>query len=361
MFLVSLFVYFFTFNIGISQECRDRNTWPFSSESIWNMPIGSNAQFMTSNIFIGTQKYPLPNNFFGDVDFYFNVTDKDPVFPWYNQGHWGSGSYCNITGNFVGNIHFPSNIIIDNFGNNNAAAILQPDNITLLQMQPLYHCNNTSPILALSWGLKQNVSILGDGIFGCHGGSGLSSIGGTIRKGELTTNIQDYTTMKHALKLEFLANEYYYGGYEYPCYRWPASDCDGYHHDNSSKLVYNGTNEYFTPGTLLGIPTNDTTKNILDNKLKTYPGKKIMWTLMNYGGYIVDDTAVNRGTICVEYGVTDEFEETYNESFNAKKGSTFYDDLLIIFQSLKIIKNNDVNNVGGGGTPIQPISPPICT
>ena len=204
------------------------------------------------------------------------------------------------------------------------------------------------------------MSVLSDGIYGCHGGSGLSSIGGTIRMNELTTNLTNYKTMKHALKLEFFAHDYYYGGYDYPCYHWPAIQCDSYQHNNSSRLVYDGKNPYFTPGSLLAIPTNNNTLNILQNKLITPPGKKIYWTLMNYGGYVVDDSAENDGTICVEDGVMEQFQQIFNQSFIAHPGSTFYNDLLLAFQNLKIVKNNGENSIGGGGTPLQPLAPPIC-
>eukprot|EP01084_Bolivina_argentea_P062227 113772_1 len=252
-----------------SQSCRDRTKWPFSSTSIWNMPIGSSAKFSDANIFNGSTKHPLPNNFFGDTDYWFQVNDKSPFIKWYDEGFWGQNKpYCEIVGPLLAPIQFPANTIVGNntFNNNNAAAILQPDNITLLQMQPLYICNaNTGPLFAQSYGLKQNVSILEDGIFGCHGGSYLSSIGGTIRKGELTDDAVT-NNIKHALKLQFLAREYYYGAYSYPCYRWPASACDGYAHDNSSSLVYNGTDPWFTPGALLAVPST------VKLELKTVPG-----------------------------------------------------------------------------------------
>ena len=54
------------------------------------------------------------------------------------------------------------------------------------QMQPLYHCNETRPIFAEIYCIEhENVSILGDGIYGYHLGSDLSSVGDTIRDFEL--------------------------------------------------------------------------------------------------------------------------------------------------------------------------------
>ena len=57
-------------------------------------------------------------------------------------------------------------------------------------------------------GFDNRTSIFGDGIGGAHGGSGLSSIGGSIRLGEL---LPGAPPIPHALKIE-LGNWWYYGG-----------------------------------------------------------------------------------------------------------------------------------------------------
>ena len=117
-------------NIG---QCH----FPFLFVTSNSVPIGSGAEFVDSGIFDESSNHPLPNNFFGDPDFFYIVDDSSPIFPWYNQGHWGqpdtNASYRTITGNLVGNIRFPADTIINNFGNNNALGILQPDNKTLFQ------------------------------------------------------------------------------------------------------------------------------------------------------------------------------------------------------------------------------------
>eukprot|EP01084_Bolivina_argentea_P025787 47950_1 len=321
------------------------------------MPIGSNAKFVDSYLFDTNKGNELPHTIHGDMDIIEIVTNDTPLFDWYNQGHWGPPdtyeAYCTITGNYVGKIRFPKNSTINLYGHNNAAAILQPDNVTIYQMQPLYHCNESGPILAQAafFEYGQNVSILGEGIRGAHGGSGLSSIGGTIRKGELIGN--DIHSIKHALKLEFFANVYYYGQYDYSCYRWPAHNCDSYVHKNNSNLEYNGTNSWFMPGALLAVPSD------VQLNLTTIPGQKMFWALQNFGGYIVDDTASNRCSMCIEYGVKPEFEEYWGYEFEATEGN-WYEDVVKVFQQLKIVINNNVTTIGGGGEPLQPLAPPIC-
>ena len=73
-------------------------------------------------------------------------------------------------------------------------------------------------------------SILGDGAWGAHGGSGLSAIGGTIRSGELSP---DAPPIPHALKLEGFAHDQYYSGTQgkeeaWTMYKWPALGHDIY-------------------------------------------------------------------------------------------------------------------------------------
>ena len=352
---------FFSITLSSSDNCRDPYYSPFSSDSIWLTPIGSNAQYMDAGLF-RNKSYP-PNDFFSDDDYFIVTKDTDPVFPWYNQGWWGTNgnlTHCDVIGHYVNTLHFPANLSVTAFGNNNAAGILQPDNDTLILTQPLYKCNETAPILSIyaQWKGTNNgtLSIRSNGTYGGHGGSGLSAIGGTIRLGELLPNTPP---ISHALKLELWAHIYYYA--QNPCYNWPANTCDGYHNNCPDDPIacYGGTNPYLTPGSLLAIPVNISEQ--LNNTLTTIPAKKILYALTYYGGYLVDDTYWNRATFCTMHGVTDEFQAYYNYSFNTSPNSPFYNDLLLIFQNLAIVINNSPTSIGGGGTPLQPLAPPLCT
>ena len=109
---------------------------------------------------------------------------------------------------------------------------------------------------------------------------------------------------------------------------------------------------------MLAIPSN------LTVNVTTVPAKKILFALQNYGGYLVDDTFDNRGTVGTEHGVTDEFQVAYGYPFDSRSngtGSTWYADMLALFQSLRVIINNSNKTIGGGGTPLQPPAPPLCS
>jgi len=300
----------------------------------------------------------MPKSFFSDDDYFIATTANDPQVPWFNQGWWGEPggtAHCNITGSYVGLLHFPANLTVTAFDNNNAAAILQPDNDTLVLTQPLYVCTPRAAILSiLDTSIHGRTSIRGNGTWGGHGGSSLSAIGGTIRRGEL---LPGSGPIRHALKLELFAKDYYYD--KAPGFLWPALNCDGYAFACSENPnCYGGKNIFLSPGSLLAIPLNVSAS--IAGKMKTEPATSLLWTLTNYGGYLVDDTYYTRGTICTEHGVTDEFKSAWGYSFNALPGDDFYADLLLVFQNLWIVTNNGPYSIGGGGSPLQPLAPPIC-
>ncbi len=232
--------------------------------------------------------------------------------------------------------------------------------------QPLYRCNESSPILSLLDSAHGLTSVRGNGTWGGHGGSSLNAIGGTLRLGELLPN--STSPPLHALKLELFAHQYYFGqpsGATWnTCYRWPALNCDGYALDcagAAGSYCYNGSNPLLTPGALLAIPL--TNLSYVTSNLATAPGRMLAWTLANYGGYLVDDTYADRATICVEHMFEQQFEDAWGYPFNAQQGgpgAEWMQDVFTIFRALFIVANNGADSIGGGGKPAQPVAPPPC-
>ena len=255
----------------------------------------------------------------------------------------------------------------------------------------------------------------GDGALGAHGGSGLSGVGGTIRLGELFSS----APIGHALKLELqhrasaswrqplsvLTNptvipsqlpsawlarwltqssptlgiacfsEWYFGGHPLqPCsvynqgrrqYVWPATGSDS-GSDTTPNGLYRGTLPSLAPGALLAIPAAHASRV----QTTTAIGGKIKEALVDYGGYLVDDTgAGNSAAICMHADVNAEmrsavgYSMTYPHGVSAAPtdpGRALYDDLLALFQALHVVTTNGPHAVGGGGVPRQPTKPPIC-
>ena len=96
--------------------------------------------------------------------------------------------------------------------------------------------------------------------------------------------------IQHALKLELWAHRYYFYNYSSAfydsCYTFPAIGCDSYY--NSPGDGYNGTLPYLKPGALLAIRPQDQAG--VAALLSTQPAKLLLDALVDYGGYIVDDT-----------------------------------------------------------------------
>lgn len=148
-------------------------------------------------------------------------------------------------------------------------------------------------------------------------------------------------------------------------YIWPATGSDGGSNQAPGGL-YEGTDPALAPGTLLAIPA--ALASIV--KTSTVAGQKIKQALVDYGGYIVDDTGGgNSAAICMEADVNAEMRElfkytmTYPHGVSNKQldpGRALYQDLHNIFTTLHAVTNNGPGRVGGGGTPRVPTKPPIC-
>ena len=250
-----------------------------------------------------------PDRMYVDTDYFIATAPTDPPTPFVDQGWWGSDAQCGRDhccrkpgARTIGTLPFPRDWTI-NMTSNNAAAVLMPDRETLVQFQPLVRCTPGSPLFSLppaefmNWPGKKNLSILGDGAWGAHGGSHLSSIGGTVRRGEL---LPSAPPIPHALKLMLFAERYYWpGNASVPCFRWPALNCDGPNPCKGcapgpgSGNFYNGSNPHLRPGALLAVPPA-LSAGIATN-ISTPVAKRLLDALTDYGGYLDDNTASNSG------------------------------------------------------------------
>jgi hypothetical protein len=160
-----------------------------------------------------------------------------------------------------------------------------PDGKTLVNFNGTARCQQGSPLYGNWFGQSD---IYGDGIAGGHGGSALSSIGGSIRKGELLND----EPIHHALKIDLWGKWLYYNSSSpTPGRRWPAALADF----NASNQ-YKGSNPALVMGSLLAIPPNVTAESL---GLTTKVGKSFK-ALQNYGAYVVDDADWDDNYICVE-------------------------------------------------------------
>lgn len=344
---------------------RNALQWPFASTSPWNMPIGSSASYVNVSMPSygpnnGGNYTPMPNI---DPEHIVLSPASPQVSIVYSSAGWG-GNRCTVTGGSVGglpvsSVPVPATYTVPSDNTNSCAAFLLSDGRTIFQCQPLAICVAAGNGTALSayWA---NQDLYGDGIIGCHGGSNLSAIGGSIRVGELRPG---QTGMRHALKLNVDGN-----GILAPqtslanSYRWPATTADGdwstYGSTNSGQ--YSG----MKMGALLAIPAS---VDITAIGLTSSPGQQLAWTLQNYGIYIVDTGGTGYGyAFCAEESPAGSKQAEFLADWGyglfgrINDNTPWTNDVQTCMTHTWLVDNNSVSTVGGGGTPRQPLAPPIA-
>ena len=332
---------------------RDPWLWPFASTSIWNTPIGSNAQYVPANL--GQLTYVNP-----DPEFFVRVTSADPAVTLYFPG--GPYRADGTAVSWLGSMQVPNDFMVpdvdldpNNYSTpNDCSTFLQTDNESLIQLQPTTRLAVGGPI----WGFPQNGENAGgglheDGMYGTHYGAGLSAIGGSIRKGEISS----VNPIRHAIKIELTWTNLYFNPNnntnDYGTYRWPAKNSDGGADGVQNPAQhYSGTNPALAQGALLALLPSATERSL---GLTTAAGKKLFHAFQDYGAYVVDTTGVtgNWINIPVEDGVQ-------NTELTDWTGA-FYKDMAAIYANLYVVNNNSPTSIGGGGTPraLEPL--PIAT
>jgi len=332
---------------------RDPVLWPFSRDSIWNLPIGASAVYVPANIQQATQRGMTT-----DPDVIILTPNATMTAVYYNSDGWSGGSRCTPQGNVLFNAPIPGNFVVQGAGPNNpdgttpnyATAILMPDGHTLIQGQPFARCTADGP--ATMWWSVSN-DLYGTGVEGGHGGSKLSSIGGTIRLGELVPG----GVIRHVMKVNLYGlNNYYYDGTTHG-YRWPASQAD-----SCASSCYGGTTPALRMGSLLAIPAS---VNIDSLGLETEPAKILARAFQDYGAYAVDDTAWSVYALETEFGPQGRVEDQFNTAWGfpinaASKTVPWARDMDRLFGALNVIDNwdetqwlsvsasNGTQGVGGG-------------
>lgn len=347
----------FLANVAAATGGRDPLKQPFSTGSIWNMPIGSGAIYLPANLPANPGKNiwaKMP----GIDDEHIVLKPTAPLTRInVSTAAWSGRNRCAATGGQLLQVPMPSNYIVPNSTSNSSSSFLLADGRSIVQTQPLARCTAGGPGTAL---VKfAPVDLYGPGITGAHGGSGLSAIGGSIRVGELRPGS---TGPRHVLKLAVYARESLYKcSSRSNCFRWPAVTSDSYAVGNYG---VNNPNSHpsMKMGSLLAIPPA-TNLNALG--LETAPARQLAWTLQNYGAYIVDDTYAPGFFLNAEVGpdgsVPAQFKADYGFDMEQKvQGNTpWMRDIQRLAKALYVVSNNGPSSIGGGGTPRQPLAPQI--
>lgn len=336
---------------------RDPLLQPFSEKSIWNMPIGSKAVYTHAHLEPATEA-----GLTIDEDYIVLCPDESLIGIYENKAGWDrEKDRCRKEGRLLFSAPIPESFIVsrdtwDGDTPNAGLAVLMPDGRTIKQTQPFAKCGTTE---ATSQYVFSDTDIYGDGLYGAHGGSGLSAIGGTLRIHELTPTSGP---IKHALKINVFGRKNIYYDNVTKGYRWPARAADAYAADHYYKDRTFEIVAACRMGALLAIPAN---QMISDLKLETEPAKILAQALQDYGAYLVDDTGWNVYAFVTEWSpkgrFTDEFRRNWGFSFSEQSlDIPWARDIARLFASLYIVDSNTVTTIGGGGEPRVPLAEPLA-
>lgn len=351
---------------------------PFASTSIWNMPIGTGAVYAACNYTSNphnSASMPIPYNDNEQIC----LTPTAPLTAIrYSSAGFSGGNRCNPTNNppsyiqdpFVTDCPIPTSYVHPSDTQNSQGVFLKADGRTLYQFLCFTRCvagGVPTAYLQDPGSVKHvpflpNEDLYGSGIHGSHGASGLSSLGGTLRLGEMRPG--QATGPKHALKIDVDPTAMLHKPTSLTdAYRWPANKADSYWGAAGS-----GYGQFISApvackmGALLAIPTS---VNINSLGFETTPGLMLAWTLQNYGAYIVDSTGGASISMCTEEGYhgsfTAQFQSDWGFPWLARQSpSTAWGrDFVRCYTHFSVVDNNSPTSIGGGGTPLQPLAPDI--
>jgi hypothetical protein len=319
-----------------SIDLRSPYTWPFSWDSIWNIPIASTATYASANIAsAGTYEGP------GEADY----DSIDPSFPvvTLEDARVANGATGPVS------VHGDPDMTANGQWNT-CAAFLGTNDITIYQGQTTELTAGGNPSFGgtadATW---LPVNIEGTGTAGCHGGSGLSGLGGTLTLANLTQS----GPITHALKIALDGSVNYSdagGGF-----RWPALTADPGYNEPGSASYYGGSNPNLQEGTLLALPPS-----ISPSSFSNATVAKLAQAMQDYGSYIVDNTGADNDNsmLITNYNAWSTLNaDLCSTSCSAPGTEVFSSQLNTLIRDLEVVTNNTAATPGGGAIGVSRCAP----
>lgn len=329
---------------------RNPLLWPFESDSIWNTARGASATLHPAQL--------TPSHIDLDVDYLVRTSATDPLTQTYKYATFGpgrcQGNISQPQGRYhpelSGPIHVPTSFVLPDATRtpyatpNNSSAFLDPDGHTLLQFNATARCAPSAPL----YGYRTfDGDIRGNGRLGGHLGSGLSSIGGDVRAGELFGT----QPLDHALKVDVTPSALAYSpSSATPGYRWPADLADGY-----AAEEYRGRDPQLVMGSLLAIPVSATATSL---GLRTEAGRRLLAAFQSYGAYIADTTGDADASLGVDSGALPDYRARTGHDLDMD--ADLQSDLQRLFRALQVVTDDGPATVGGPGARLAPPAPPLA-
>jgi hypothetical protein len=320
---------------------RNAYLQPFTSTSMWNQPIGTGAVYVPAQI-----APPTVRSLTADE----TVTLMDPSAP-LTPIALNGGQHSDRCGGgaAITTAPIPPAFMLPSSTSNNGYAVVGSDGSSLTEGGAFARCSPGGAATAAS--ARAFGSIYGDGLTGGAGGSGLSTLGGLLRVNELVPGGQ----IHHAVRINLDGASDLFpgpGGF-----RWPATHEDGY-----GPTYYGGHTPALKMGALLALPAN---LNLASLGVTSGPGMILAQALQNYGAYVSNDTKRPVFSIDTESGdasMINQFQSAWGYPFETAGvgGSPWANDIMTILNNLSVVDNNSAASIGGGGTPLVPLAPPLA-
>jgi hypothetical protein len=292
--------------------------WPFTWDSIWNMPISSSAQYVTSGIKVTSTYQNVGSSDYDSVD---------PSFPLktLTNGRLANGSTGAVS------VHVDPAMTAGGEWNT-CSAFLGSDEQTVYQGQTTQLNSGGNPSFSgtddVTW---PTISLESNGSAGCHGGSSLSGLGGTLTDSDITGN----APIQHVLKVMF--NGYINYSNKNGGFRWPATVADYGYNISGNVNYYDGNNPDVVEGSLMALPPTIIPTSFSDPLIQ-----KLATALQDYGAYIVDNTAGGPSDASASV-VTN-----YNANTDFNRSGDFAGELNTLLMDLEVVNNNTASTPGGG-------------
>jgi hypothetical protein len=318
-----------------TSDPRDPTQIPFASDSVFNLPLGSgaqwqyNAQLAGAGVFLNTA-----GNYNLNI---YSSTAADPLVTVYVDGSAGgpSGTYT---------FHIPAGAegAGPAVGGDNSIAI---DDTSTHTWYSFYYFHYTSPTTATA-AFGSAEPDYGSGIQ-FDGGNWDSGVG-TLRASDLQTG-----SINHMLRMELdptmLMSWDRNSTSVVAPYAWPTTREDGFANNpggvnGSGWGYYTGTIPF---GVTIGIPANAAEPA----DIKANAGADMLWRALQDHGAMVRDSAGSGSNVVFQ---TDQYVDQSNPLIQSMEQYGHE-----IMSYTQILINQGPNSVNGGGTPVVPLDPPL--
>ena len=302
---------------------RDPSQIPFASDSIFNLPLGSGAQWQANAQLSGSTAYINTPDYSGYNENIYTGTASDPVVTITNNAGAGGSA-----GSFQ--VHIPVGAIPAGGGD------------------MTFSVDDTTTHTWYSFGGFQwtgaNTATVNQGSGESDFGSGIAVAGSDWDEGAGTLRASDLKagSIDHMLRMELptdMLMSYSSSAYTLAPYAWPQNQEDGF-----GPSVYTGTIPY---GVTIGIPASA----VEPAAVKANAGANMLWNALQHHGAMVRDSGGSGNTVIFQ---TDQQVSGGDPLIQGMEQLSAQ-----IMAATRILVNQGPNSINGGGTPIVPLDAPL--